>query len=69
VFLQAAGAAGLVTLAKAPAFAQATPKKLVFAHVTAEPEFVGGCFCCDGERSDPNAPRAELQMEFHGGTC
>jgi len=36
--LQAAGAAGILGLGKAPSFAQTQPKKLVFAHVTAEPE-------------------------------
>src|SRR5436305_14569327 len=65
--LQAAGAAGLIVLAKAPAFAQATPKRLSFAHVTPPPESSAVAF--EGmaievtERSN-----GELAMEFHGGT-
>jgi TRAP-type transport system periplasmic protein len=65
--LQAAGAAGILSLAKAPAFAQATPKKLVFAHVTAEPESSAVAFAAMA-REVTERSKGELQMEFHGGT-
>ena len=65
--LQAAGAAGLLALGKAPAFAQATPKKLVFAHVTAEPESSAVAFAAMA-REVTERSKGELQMEFHGGT-
>jgi len=65
--LQAAGAAGILAVAKAPAFAQATPKKLVFAHVTAEPESSAVAFAAMA-REVTERSKGELQMEFHGGT-
>jgi tripartite ATP-independent transporter DctP family solute receptor len=65
--LQAAGAAGILSLAKAPAFAQATPKKLVFAHVTAEPESSAVAFA-EMAREVTERSKGELQMEFYGGT-
>src|SRR2546421_6162443 len=65
--LQIAGAAGALSLAKAPAFAQATPKKLVFAHVTAEPESSAVAFAAMAKEVTERS-KGELQMEFHGGT-
>jgi tripartite ATP-independent transporter DctP family solute receptor len=65
--LQAAGAAGILSLAKAPAFAQAAPKKLVFAHVTAEPESSAVAFAAMA-REVTERSKGELAMEFHGGT-
>src|ERR1700726_359055 len=65
--LQAAGAAGLVALAKAPAFAQATPKKLVFAHVTPPPESSAVAFI-EMAKEVTERSNGELVMEFHGGT-
>ena len=65
--LQAAGAAGILSLAKAPAFAQTTPKKLVFAHVTAEPESSAVAFAAMA-REVTERSKGELAMEFHGGT-
>src|SRR5712675_1062932 len=65
--LQAAGAAGIVTLAKAPAFAQTAPKKLVFAHVTAEPESSAVAFAAMAKEVTERS-NGELVMEFHGGT-
>src|SRR5947208_5008011 len=65
--LQAAGAAGLVALAKAPAFAQATPKKLVFAHVTPPPESSAVAFT-EMAKEVTERSKGELVMEFHGGT-
>ena len=65
--LQAAGAAGILSLAKAPAFAQAAPKKLIFAHVTAEPESSAVAFAAMA-REVTERSKGELAMEFHGGT-
>ena len=65
--LQAAGAAGMVALAKAPAFAQTAPKKLVFAHVTAEPESSAVAFAAMAKEVTERS-NGELVMEFHGGT-
>ena len=68
VLQTSAGAlAGLLPLGKAPAFAQATPKKLVFAHVTAEPESSAIAFAAMA-REVTERSKGELQMEFHGGT-
>ncbi len=65
--LQLAGAAGAVSLARAPTFAQAAPKKLVFAHVTAEPESSAVAFAAMAKEITERS-KGELQMEFHGGT-
>ena len=65
--LQAAGAASVVALAKAPAFAQTAPKKLVFAHVTAEPESSAVAFAAMAKEVTERS-NGELVMEFHGGT-
>ena len=65
--LQAAAAAGVLSVAKAPAFAQAAPKKLVFAHVTAEPESSAVAFAAMA-REVTERSKGELAMEFHGGT-
>src|SRR5713101_4032174 len=65
--LQAAGAAGLISLARAPAFAQATPKKLIFAHVTPPPESSAVAFT-EMAKAITEGSKGELVMEFHGGT-
>jgi len=65
--LQSAGAAGLLSLAKAPAFAQATPKKLIFAHVTPPPESSAVAFVAMAKEVTERS-NGELVMEFHGGT-
>ncbi len=65
--LQLAGAAWAVSLARAPTFAQAAPKKLVFAHVTAEPESSAVAFAAMAKEITERS-KGELQMEFHGGT-
>src|SRR2546423_10692740 len=65
--LQAAGTAGIIALNKAPAFAQAAPKKLVFAHVTAEPESSAIAFAAMAKEVTEGS-KGELVMEFHGGT-
>src|SRR5579871_3871571 len=62
-----AGLAGIIATGRAPAFAQTQPKKLVFAHIVAEPETgaVGFKWMCEEitKRSG-----GALQAEFHGGT-
>ena len=62
-----AGLAGIIASGRAPAFAQTQPKKLVFAHIVAEPESgaVGFKFLCDelNKRSG-----GALKVEFYGGT-
>lgn len=65
--LQAAGAAGILGFAKAPAFAQASPKKLIFAHVTPEPESSAVAFAAMAKEVTERS-KGELAMEFHGGT-
>ena len=65
--LQAASAAGMLSLAKAPAFAQATPKKLIFAHVTPPPESSAVAFS-EMAKEITEGSKGELVMEFHGGT-
>ena len=65
--LQAASAAGILSLAKAPAFAQATPKKLIFAHVTPPPESSAVAFA-EMAKQVTESSKGELVMEFHGGT-
>jgi tripartite ATP-independent transporter DctP family solute receptor len=65
--LQAAGVAGALAFTKAPAFAQATPKKLVFAHVTPPPESSAVAFAAMAEEVTKRS-NGELVMEFHGGT-
>src|SRR5947207_13000407 len=65
--LQVAGAAGVVAFTKAPAFAEATPKKLVFAHVTPPPESSAVAFAAMAKEVTEGS-KGELVMEFHGGT-
>src|SRR5229473_5925419 len=65
--LEAAGAAGILSLGKAPAFAQATPKKLIFAHVTPPPESSAVAFVAMAKEVTEGS-KGELVMEFHGGT-
>src|SRR5712692_4171540 len=65
--LQAASAAGILSLAKAPAFAEASPKKLIFAHVTPPPESSAVAFVAMAKEVTERS-NGELVMEFHGGT-
>jgi tripartite ATP-independent transporter DctP family solute receptor len=61
------GLAGIIASGRAPAFAQTQPKKLVFAHIVAEPESgaIGFNWMCQelNKRSG-----GALQVEFYGGT-
>src|SRR5207244_7641704 len=65
--LQATGAAAILPLVKAPAFAQVAPKKLVFAHVTPPPESSAVAFT-EMAKAVTEGSKGELVMEFHGGT-
>jgi tripartite ATP-independent transporter DctP family solute receptor len=61
------GLAGIIASRRAPVFAQAQPKKLVFAHIVAEPETGAVAFnwmCQEITKRSGGA----LQAEFHGGT-
>ena len=61
------GLAGIIATGKAPAFAQTQAKKLVFAHIVAEPETgaVGFKWMCEEITKRSNGA---LVAEFHGGT-
>ena len=65
--LQLASAAGTLALIRAPAFAQAAPKKLIFAHVTAKPKSSAVAFAAMAKEVTERS-KGELAMEFHGGT-
>ena len=61
------GLAGIIASGRAPAFSQTQPKKLVFAHITAEPESSAVAFnwmCQEITKRSGGA----LVAEFHGGT-
>ena len=62
-----AGLAGIIASGRAPAFAQTQPKKLVYAHIVAEPESGAVAFnwlCQELTKRSGGA----LQAEFYGGT-
>src|SRR5262245_45442128 len=66
----AAGSAGLAAIlasGRAPVFAQAKPKQLVWAHITAPPE--SGAVAFEWMAKEiTNRSKGALQAEFHGGT-
>src|SRR6266566_7515793 len=62
-----AGMAGILATGRAPAFAQAQPKKLVFAHINAIPESAAVAF--DWMAKEVNAQsKGALEMQFFGKT-
>jgi len=65
--LTAGVTAGALALTRAPAFAQTTPKKLIFAHVTPPPESSAVAFA-EMAKAVTDGSHGELAMEFHGGT-
>jgi len=65
--LRSAGAVAGVALIKAPALAQAAPKKLIFAHNTAPPESSAVAFDAMAKEITERS-KGELQVEFAGGT-
>lgn len=63
----AAGLAGILAAGKAPAFAQAQPKKLIIAHIVPPPE--SGAIALEWfARTVTERSKGELNVEFHGGT-
>jgi len=66
--LQAGGGlASILALGKAPAFAQAQPKKLVIAHIVPPPES-GAVALSWFAKEVTDRSKGELVVEFHGGT-
>jgi tripartite ATP-independent transporter DctP family solute receptor len=62
-----AGMAGILASGRAPAFAQAQPKKLVFAHINPIPESAAVAF--DAMAKEVNAQsKGALDMQFFGKT-
>ncbi len=61
------GLAGFLALGKAPAFAQAAPKKLVWAHNVAPPES-GSIAFAEMAKKVTAESKGELQIDFQGGT-
>ena len=61
------GLAGILTFGRAPAFAQAQPKKLVFAHINAVPESAAVAFDWFAKEVTARS-KGELAVEFHGAT-
>ena len=67
VLKSAAGLAGILATGKAPAFAQAAPKKLIIAHIVPPPE--SGAVALEWfARTVTERSKGELNVEFHGGT-
>ena len=63
----AAGLAGILATGKAPAFAQAAPKKLIVAHIVPPPE--SGAIALEWfAKAVTERSKGELLVEFHGGT-
>jgi tripartite ATP-independent transporter DctP family solute receptor len=63
----AAGLAGILATGRAPAFAQAQPKKLVIAHIVPPPE--SGAVALDWfAKALTERSKGEIVVEFHGGT-
>jgi tripartite ATP-independent transporter DctP family solute receptor len=67
-FIARTGAlAGMIAAGRAPAFAQAAAKKLVFAHIVAAPESAAVWFGWMAEELTKRSKGA-LDVQFHGGT-
>src|SRR3979411_3478612 len=67
LLLASAGMAGILATGRAPAFAQAQPKKLVFAHINAIPESAAVAF--DWMAKEVTAQsKGALDMQFFGKT-
>jgi tripartite ATP-independent transporter DctP family solute receptor len=62
-----AGLAGILAAGRAPAFAQAQPKKLVFAHINANPESAAVAFDAMAKAVTERSKGA-LDMQFFGKT-
>ena len=62
-----AGMAGILATGRAPAFAQAQPKKLVFAHINAIPESAAVAFDWMAKEATAQSKGA-LDVQFFGKT-
>src|SRR5437879_12394594 len=62
-----AGMAGILASGRAPAFAQAQPKKLVFAHINAIPESAAVAFDWMAKEATARSKGA-LDVQFFGKT-
>jgi tripartite ATP-independent transporter DctP family solute receptor len=62
-----AGLAGIIASGRAPAFAQAAPKKLVFAHINPLPESAASAFAWMSEEFNKRAGDA-IKIEFYPST-
>jgi tripartite ATP-independent transporter DctP family solute receptor len=62
-----AGLAGILATGRAPVFAQAAPKKLVFAHLNAEPESAAVAFARMAKEATKRSNGA-LDVQFYGST-
>jgi TRAP-type transport system periplasmic protein len=62
-----AGMAGILATGRAPAFAQAQPKKLVFAHLNAVPESAAVAFDWMAKEATARS-KGELDVQFFGKT-
>src|SRR5262245_27445489 len=62
-----AGLAGMIATRRAPAFAQAQAKKLVFAHINAPPESAAVAFDWFAKEVTKRSNGA-LEIQFHGST-
>jgi len=62
-----AGMAGILATGRAPAFAQTTPKKVVFAHILGAPDAAGAEFEWMAKELNARA-KGSLDVQFFGGT-
>src|ERR1043166_10111210 len=62
-----AGLAGMLAAGRAPAFAQVTAKKLVYAHIVTPPESAAIHLAWMAAEVTKRSKGA-LEMQFHGGT-
>ena len=61
------GLAGILATGRAPVFAQAAPKKLLWAHIVPPPE--SAAVACEWMTKELNErAKGALAIEFHGGT-
>src|SRR5205085_4742861 len=63
----AAGLAGILATGRAPAFAQTTAKKLVFAHINPPPESAAVAFSWMADEVNKRS-KGGLDMQFYGAT-
>jgi tripartite ATP-independent transporter DctP family solute receptor len=62
------GIAAVLAAGRAPAFAQAAPKKLVFAHIVAPPESSAVAFVEMADAINKGSAGSGIEIELHAGT-